>query len=173
MAQPSQNTEKAFLKAYDEYADAIFRFCMVKVSDRERALDLTQDTFTRVWEYSTKGNEISNWKPFLFRTAHNLIIDYYRKKKSVSLDEMEEEVGFLPSETAGIPAEVYAEYNIALQKLNELDETYRDPVMLRVVEGLSPRDIAETLGISENVVSVRVHRGVAKLREIANENRKK
>lgn len=168
MSQPSKNMEKAFLEAYDEYADAIFRFCMVKVSDKERALDITQDTFTRVWEYSSKGNIIDNWKPFLFRTANNLIVDYYRKKKSVSLDEMEEEVGFVPSETAGITADMQAEYTIALKKLNELDETYRDPVMLRVVEGLSPKDIAETLGISENVASVRIHRGIAKLRELAN-----
>jgi len=172
MLKPSDTIEKQFLEAYDEYSDAIFRFCIVKVSDREKALDLTQDTFTRVWEYSFKGNVIDNWKPFLFKTAYNLIIDHYRKKKSISLDEMEEEVGFVPSETAGITAEMYAEYNIALKKLNELDEAYRDPVMLRIVEGLSPKDIAETLGISENVVSVRIHRGIAKLREIAGEENK-
>jgi len=173
MALPSHDIERMFLQAYDEYADGIFRFCMVKVSDREKALDLMHDTFTRVWEYSVKGKEIDNWKPFLFKTAHNLIIDYYRKKKTVSLDKMEEETGFAPVDTTHTSAEVQAEYNIALRKLHQLDEQYRDPVLLRVVEGLSPKDIAETLGISENVVSVRIHRGIAKLREIANAQNKK
>ncbi|MEK7642115.1 MAG: RNA polymerase sigma factor, partial [Patescibacteria group bacterium] len=84
-----KSAEKAFNEIYAAHADALFRFCLVKVSDRERALDLTQDTFTRFWQRLVEESEtIDKPKTFLFAIARNAIIDWYRKKKSVSLDAM-------------------------------------------------------------------------------------
>src|SRR4051812_6244882 len=85
-----------FLDAYNQYADAIFRYCFYKVSNRERAADLVQDTFTKTWIYLSNGKKVANLKAFLYKTANNLIIDWFRKKKMYSLDTLEE-VGFDPS----------------------------------------------------------------------------
>ena len=52
-----------------------------------------QDTFCKSWDYIQKGGEVRNYKPFLYRILNNLIIDEYRKKKSVSLDEILERDG--------------------------------------------------------------------------------
>jgi RNA polymerase sigma factor (sigma-70 family) len=52
----------------------------------------------------------------------------------------------------------------ALKALEELAEPYREAVTMRYVDGLSPTEIAQAIGESENVVSVRVHRGLKKLR---------
>lgn len=168
MGKPSTTqTQEEFLTAYDEYADAVFRFCVLKVNNREVAKDIMHDTFTKTWEYVAKGNAIENWRAFLFRTAHNLIIDYYRRKKSDSLDALTEDTGFTPvsedtdAETAAEVARVHA-------ALSKIPDEYRAPLQLRFVEGMQPKEIAEVLGLNVNVVSVRIHRGIAKLQDIIN-----
>lgn len=68
-----------YIKVYDELADAIFGYCYLKVSDRERAKDILQRTFTLVWEH-VRGSSIPNIRDFLFKTADNLIGEYIRQK---------------------------------------------------------------------------------------------
>ncbi|MFM2357608.1 MAG: hypothetical protein RJA61_345 [Candidatus Parcubacteria bacterium] len=153
-----------FLKAYDEYADALFRHCYFRVSSREVALDLTQDIFTKTWEYLSQGKEVKNIKAFLFQVARNIVIDYYRKHKSVSLDvELENGVQFedMHSETGA-----RSEISHMLSALEKLPEQYREILRLRYIDDLSVSEIAETIGEKENAVSVRIHRGVEKLKEI-------
>jgi len=152
-----------FLKAYDELADAIFRHCYYRVYDREQARDLCQECFTRTWEQLASGKEIHNLKAFLYRVANNLVIDRARKKKESSLDEALEQ-GFQPAGTGN--AETAAEIGQALRAVEQLEPKYREAVRLRYIDGLSPGEIAEVTGESENNVSVRVHRGLERLRKI-------
>ncbi len=167
MENPSHTQgEKAFLAAYDQYADAIFRFLAMKISDREIARDLTQETFTRAWDFCVEGGEIREWKPFLYRTAYNLVVDSYRKKKSVSLDALIDDQGLaVPDESVSEKTTVMqAEMSRVRSAIGALDETYRDILILRYIDDLPPKDISRITGLSENVVSVRIHRGVEKLR---------
>lgn len=169
MGNPStQEGEKAFLAAYDEYGDAIFRFLTMKIADREVARDLTQETFTRAWDFCVEGGEIREWRPFLYRTAYNLVVDTYRKKKAVSLDALVDDEGFSVTDD-GIGAKhtvANAEMTKVRAHIDALDETYRDIMILRYVDDLPPKVIAEVTGLSENVVSVRIHRGIEKLRQL-------
>src|SRR6266566_458854 len=89
--------EQLFIQVYDQFADAIFRHCWFRVSDRERAKDLTQETFVKVWKILDRGESVENMRAYLYRIANNLIIDHYRKKKDVSLDLLQED-GFEPLE---------------------------------------------------------------------------
>src|SRR3989344_5058424 len=98
MEKTSQQEEKEFLAAYDEYSAAIFRFLTMKIADREVARALTQETFTRGWDYCREGGAIREWRPFLYRTAYNLVVDVYRKKRSVSLDSLIDDEGFAVSD---------------------------------------------------------------------------
>jgi RNA polymerase sigma-70 factor, ECF subfamily len=77
-----------FETIYEKESDAIFRFCLVRVSDREQALDITQEVFLRLWQSLQKGEDIRNSRAFLFTIAHRLVIDWYRKKKSLSWDKI-------------------------------------------------------------------------------------
>lgn len=129
------------------------------------AHDLTQDTFTRVWDYCRDGNEVSQWKPFLFRIAYNLVIDYYRKKRSISLDALEEDAGFIAPDTASLSASDEAEHARLRSTLRAMDDTYRDVLLLRYVEDMPVKEIGEILQLSPNIVSVRIHRGIKILRE--------
>src|SRR3989338_4276591 len=159
----------AFEKIYGEEADIIFRFCLVRVSNREQALDITQETFLRLWQTLLQEKEILNTKAFLFTVAHRLIIDWYRKKKSVSLDNLmqnQTNTQFDIINTMNIDsAELKAEGRYLVEKIQELRSTFQQPVYLRFVEGLSPPEIGEILGISANAASVRVNRGLLELRK--------
>jgi RNA polymerase sigma-70 factor (ECF subfamily) len=165
MAMPEiGEIEKAmFLKAFDDYGDAIFRHCCFRVWDRERARELAQESFTKTWEYLSRGKPIDNIKAFLYRVANNLIIDESRKKKAGSLDGLMEE-GFEPEDGRPDPSE-WAEAARSLDALQKLPTKYREVLTMRFVEGLGPKEIASILGESENSVSVRINRGVNALKK--------
>jgi RNA polymerase sigma-70 factor, ECF subfamily len=163
-----------FEQAFEAYSDELFRHASIRLSDRERAMELTQETFMKVWAYAKKGSEdIRDLRPFLYRTLRNLIIDEYRKHKATSLEAMAErnqadvEDYLPPDESNTLEAAIGRHDGVkALQALKELPDLYREAMLLRYVEGLSPQEIAKLIGESENVVSVRVHRGLKKLKAL-------
>jgi len=162
--------EKSFLAAYDANADALFRHCVARVRDRDLAKDIVQETFTRTWAYLAEGKKVEHLRAFLYRTLNNAIVDTMRKKRSVSLDVMYEEEGFeIADEPQEIALEVREEIGDALQLLSSLDETYSSVIAMRFIDELSPGEISAILGVSENVVSVRIHRGVKQLRKLWSE----
>jgi RNA polymerase sigma-70 factor (ECF subfamily) len=170
--------EKAFLEAFEAHSDALFRHAYFRVSDRERAYDLTQDTYLKAWDYIVQGGEVKQYKSFLYRILHNLIIDSYRKKSSRSLDELLENEATAAateerlSEGSVREAEERLDEEALIVKIREripeLPEHYREVLTLRFVDGFGTGEIAEMVGVSENVVSVRIHRGIAKLKILCN-----
>ena len=165
--------EKRFNAAFESYSDELFRHASMRLSERERAVELTQECFMKAWNYAKKGGEVREWRPFLFQTLRNLIIDEYRKKKAVSLesllgDENESSEILLPPDESNTlnSAMDRLDGGAALERLKDLPILYGEVLSLRFVESLSPREIAEIVGETENVVSVRIHRGLKKLREL-------
>ncbi len=165
--------ENTFKKTYEEESDAIFRFCLTRVSDRDQALDITQETFLRLWKNLLEQKDISNHRAFLFTIARNLIIDWYRKKKSISLDNIidggSEQFDLIDTSSSNNLL-LKSEGKYVLDKISELAKTYQTPVYLRLVEDLSPQEIGIILNISTNAVSVRINRGLEELRKITGYN---
>lgn len=156
-----------FQKIYEEESDAIFRFCLTRVSSREQSLDITQDTFLRLWNSLLEKKDISNYRAFLFTIARNLIIDWYRKKKSISLDKIIDDSDGqfdLIDNSLTDNLEIKSDGKFILNKISELGETYQTPIYLRFVDDLSITEIAEVLNISNNAVSVRINRGLEELK---------
>jgi len=159
--------EQAYLAAFEEYADVLYRHCFFRVSDKERAKDIVADTFMRTWDYLSKGNTIDNFRPFLYRTLNNLIVDEYRKKKSESLDALlgEHDVpeGAFDDLVEGSLEEV--EFSLDAQRipllLEQMPEKHREVVVMRFIDGLLPAEIATMLNEPVNTISVRIHRGLA------------
>jgi RNA polymerase sigma-70 factor (ECF subfamily) len=169
-----RDLEEQFKEAFERYSDDLFRHAVLRLSDRERALELTQECFTRAWEYLQKGEVIREFRPFLYRTLKHLIIDEYRKHKTHSLEAMLEDhegssvEALMPQDESNTLAAAIERFEgkEALAALPKLPDTYREVLTLRFVEGLSPKEIAELIAESENVVSVRIHRGLKKLKTL-------
>jgi RNA polymerase sigma factor (sigma-70 family) len=112
---------------------------------------------------------IKNPRALLFKITSNLVIDWYRKKKAVSLDNLiDSENGdkYLQiSDSSFEQIEIQSEGKIFLKYISMLDVTYQQVVYLRYVEDMSPKEIAEVTGLSVNVVSVRINRGIEILKK--------
>jgi RNA polymerase sigma-70 factor (ECF subfamily) len=171
--------ETLFLQAFDDYADALYRHAFFRLSDKEKAKDAVADAFTRTWDFVRKGGVVLDFKPFLYKTLNRLIIDEYRKKRTESLDALLDDdavpEGAFPELVHGgrEETEFLSDAKAIRPLFEEMPVGYRAVVMMRYMEGLSPKEIAELLGVSENVVSVRIHRGVDWLkREYTQKERK-
>lgn len=157
--------EHEFMKAYDAYADALFRHCYFRLYDRERAKDLVQEVFMKAWEYIAKGREVENIRAFLYRILHNLIVDEFRKRKTVSLDELKESGTDIVS-TEKLNQNDLSELKNIISFFNELPPKYREAATMRYIDDLVPKEIAAIIGESENNVSVRINRAIARLRAL-------
>ncbi len=175
----SGGQEERFLEAFEEYGDALFRHASIRLSDRERAIDVVHDTFTKVWSYVRSGQEIDSFRPFLYKVLNNLIIDEYRKRKESSLDAMLEVEGvtegsfeeLVDDSTEALAATIDGKR--AFEMLRELSDEYREIITLRFVDGLGPKEISELIEESENVVSVRLHRALKALRNAIEQEEKR
>lgn len=174
--RPAQ--EKAYLEAFETYSDPLFRHAFFRLSNRDRALELTQETFLKAWDYVQGGGEVQQFKSFLYRILNNLIIDEYRKHKQSSLDEMlEDDTGALEARMSegsvheteeGLDEEKLLERVRA--RIPDLPEAYREAITMRYIDGFTPKEIASMIGVTENVVSVRLHRGTLKLKALCAKN---
>ncbi len=162
--------EEKLLEAYNMYSDEIFRFGLFKLSNREKAKDILQETFMKTWLYISKGGQIDNMRAFLYKTASNNVIDEYRKQDRVdnkleSLEDMSES-GFDPGfdEVESLIDNMDGER--AMELIKQLPKIYSEVLFLRYSGSQSVPEIAEILNQSENVISVRINRGLNKLKEI-------
>lgn len=163
--------EERFLKAYEEYGDALFRHAAMRISDREKAIDVVHDTFTKVWSYVRGGHEIDSYRPFLYKVLNNLIIDTYRKQREASLDALLEREGVSEgsfdelSEDSTEALAATIDGRQAFELIGTLPDAYREVLLLRFIDELGPREISVLIEESENVVSVRINRGLKMLRD--------
>lgn len=160
----SFSSEERFTSMYQEYYRELYRYCFCRVSSLDTALDIVQETFHRTWQYLKKGKTIVHNKSFLYTIARNLIIDEYRQKKFSSLDLL---IGTEMEPAVTVEEELYLYADIAYVRncINQLPLTYKVVLQMRYIEDCSITTIAEKLSITENVVSVRIYRGLCKLRE--------
>ncbi len=166
-----ESQEDSFLKAFEEYSDALFRHAFIRVSNREKAIDIVHDTFTKVWIYIRAGHKIDSYRSFLYKVLNNLIIDEYRKRKEASLDALMEIDGVDESSFSDLSentVEALAatiDGRKAFELLSELPDVYREVITFRFIDGLGPKEISDLTEESENVISVRIYRGLKILRE--------
>ncbi len=123
----------------------------------------------KTWVSLQDGSTIDNIRAFVYTTAHNLVVDWYRRKKEVSLEVLAED-GFDPADKCQGP-EDDAEFESLLLILNDLSPEDKELVLMRHVEGIKPREIALKMGTDSNTISVRIHRATRRLKDILNNKR--
>ncbi len=164
------NQRETFEQAYVDFGDSVFRYIYFRIFDRDAARDLTQETFYKVWDYLAKGKQVDNLKAFLFRTAHNLTVNAIRDRKPVSsLEDMQETLGFdAPDENAQASAETAREIHEVIESFSIFREEDANLMKMRYVDGLTVQEISSVTRMSENSVSVKIHRLIQKLKEYHN-----
>jgi RNA polymerase sigma-70 factor (ECF subfamily) len=159
-----QHDQEAFAQLYEEYFDKIYRYVTLKIGDEMEAEDVTQQVFLNtlhsISSFKWKGIPFSAW---LFRIAHNQVVDYLRKKKhaTVPLDES------LPSNN-GNPQQV-AERELDIERLllatKKLTEAQREVISLRFTSGLPIAEAAKVMGKSQGAVKALQHSAILALRK--------
>lgn len=168
---PSENKkdrddkEEVLTNAYHDNEKGLKKYAFFKLHDHDRSEDLVQDTFLKTWRYLVRGGKIDLAKAFLYHILNNLIVDEYRKHKTISLDGLLEK-GFEPrAHSPELPSDM-GDAKTALLLLEQLPERYKKVLRLRYVQGLSLTEISLITGQSKNVVAVQIHRGLAKIRHL-------
>lgn len=155
-----------FVENYDKYSDAIFRYCLFRVFDREKAKDIMQETFTKTWQYLEEGNEVKNMRAFLYKVAHNLSVNEAIRPKAYSLDEMNENIDFDPEDKKSLSVEQKAEISLLFSKMDMLEEGEREILTMRYINDLAVSEIAGLLNMIPNSVSVRIRRAEESLKKL-------
>lgn len=142
---------KEYNQAVDLYSDNVYRFILKNIRDEERARDIVQDTYEKLWRNAPNVNA-EKVKSYLFTTAYHTMIDVLRKEKRQTLLEDYQ----VPEETHD---HQYSDLSEVLNEaVNRLPEIQRTVLMLRDYEGYSYKEIGEVTLLSEAQVKVYIFR---------------
>lgn len=141
----------------NKYADGVYRFILKNLGDEERARDIIQDSFFKMWE---KSLEISyeKAKSYLFTTAYHTMIDDIRREKRT--DRIED------VQTPDMSVQnAYTDLQEVLHHaLNRLPEIQKSVITLRDYEGYSYEEIGQITGLNESQVKVYIYRARVSLK---------
>lgn len=148
----SRMTAVEYNLCVEKFADAIYRFVLKNLKDEDKAKDIIQDTFEKLWmKINTVSFEKS--KSYLFTTAYHTMIDLLRKEKKMTIlsDEHSATLGHVKQ---------YSDLNEILhQAINNLPESQKAVILLRDYEGYSYEEISDITGLNEAQVKVYIYRG--------------
>jgi len=145
-------------KCVDQYADAVYRFILKNMRVEDRAKDVVQDSFMKMWE-KRKNIEASKAKSYLFTTAYHCMVDVIRREKKV-LYKDNPPVSL--EQTNQNPHDLKEILNEALDLLPEIQKTV---ILLRDYEGYSYEEIGEICDLNESQVKVYIYRARLSLKK--------
>ncbi len=156
----------AFGTLYDAYMPRIYRFVFLKTGRKQDAEDITHQVFLSAWQnigkYESKGFPFSSW---LYRIASNAVIDHYRtKREHRNIETVPEEI---IAETPDLEGRIDTAFELELVKtaLSQLEEDQQNILLMKFVDELSNKEIAEALGKNEGTVRVIQHRALKQLKK--------
>jgi RNA polymerase sigma-70 factor (ECF subfamily) len=144
----------AFAGLYERFHRVVHAVVLARVTAGD-APDVVQDVFAEVWSRLADLREPAAFPGWIVTMARNRAIDAARRRRPVSDDKADLAVSPPPTSEAAA----------ALRAIRTLPETYRETLVMRLVEGLSGPEIAERTGMTPESVRVHLHRGIKLLRE--------
>ena len=124
---------------------------------------MVQETFMKTWRFLLRGGKIDVMKSFLYHVLNNLIIDSYRKHKTVSLDALLEK-GFEPSANPAEHLINVSDGKQALLLIPNLPFKYQRVMKMRYIQDLSLKEMSLITGQTKNSLAVQLFRGLRKLK---------
>ena len=151
-------TTREYNRAVEDYSDGLYRFILKNIRDKEKARDIIQDSYEKLW---IKHDMISasKVKSYLFSTAYHTMIDSIRKDaRLANFEVMNKDLYFHENQYSGLD-------EILHHAINRLPEIQRSVILLRDYEGYSYQEISEISGLTESQVKVYIYRGRAFLKK--------
>ncbi|MGB7845896.1 MAG: sigma-70 family RNA polymerase sigma factor [Candidatus Acidiferrum sp.] len=162
-----QGDRAAFGLLYTRYARMVHGILLARVpySDVD---DLVQDVFLQALPRLSSLREISKFPGWLAAIARNRATDFHRRVKPNDALDAESNAAETeqPPPSSRPPAHSNAEARAVLDAICSLPEAYREPLVLRLVEGMTGPEIAARTGLTHGSVRVNLHRGMQQLREV-------
>ena len=163
-----RSDERAWVQFLAEHRDRIYRFCIRMVRNHHAAEDLTQDVFKRAVEFIDTYRGEASLRTWLYSIARNQCITYLTGRSAGRQSDLDETWFADLTDDNPDPERLSAsqELSLALESaLGELDQAFREVILLREIEGLTYEDIAQVTGVPPNTVKTRIHRARAQLQQ--------
>lgn len=163
-----QHDEEAFAELYEKYFDKIYRYVSLKIGNRVEAEDMTQQVFINalrsISSFKWRGLPFSAW---LFRIAHNQVVDYLRKKTRQPVFSLNESI----MASKDNPQKM-TEQNMNVEQLvlatKNLTPAQQEVIALRFAGELPISQVARIMGKSEGAIKALQHSAIVSLRKILN-----
>jgi len=163
-----KHDEEAFAELYERYFDKIYRYVCLKIGNRVEAEDMTQQVFVNalhsISSFKWRGLPFSAW---LFRIAHNQVVDYLRKKTRQPLSPLNELIT-----ASGDNPQKITEQKINIEQLvlatKGLTSAQQEVIALRFAGDLPISQVAKIMGKSEGAIKALQHSAIVSLRKTLN-----
>jgi len=156
----------AFGRLYDMHIDRVYRHIYYRVGNTADTEDLAQQVFVKAWKairrYKKTASPFLAW---LIKISHNLVVDFYRSKKSEAYIDFDV-VSTKPETDPAHLVEVQFSQQEIRRAINKLHGDQQQVILMRFIEDFLYAEIAAALGKSEGAIRVILHRGLAKLKTI-------
>lgn len=157
----------AFSKLYDLFIDPIYRYVYYRVNEAD-VEDIVESVFIKVWQFMYKYKQKKNtyFSSWIFRVAHNLVVDHYRKSKNLEYDALNQDLVDDRREHSPIRNTENSLDNTVLKKaIATLSRTYQDVIVYKYVNDLTNEEISQIMEKSEGSIRILQFRALKALRE--------
>ncbi len=144
-------TVSEYNQCVDQFSDRVYRFALKSLKDEDHARDIVQDCFEKLW-IKKEGIVFEKARSYLFTSAYNAMVDFWRREKFRGEEEdLEEKHHYEPNHYTGLRPVI----NKALDKLPEVQRTV---LLLRDYEGYDYAEIGKICDLSDSQVKVYIYR---------------
>lgn len=161
-----QGEQEAFAQLYESHFDKIFRYVVLKIRNQAEAEDMAQQVFIKAYEsigsYQSQGVPFTAW---LFRIAHNQMVDYVRKQSKKQTVPLDESLQIKDDSDVEHEVEVKIEMEKVVLATAKLTKAQREVISLRFAGGLSITEAAKTMRKSEGAIKALQHSAILALRK--------
>ena len=160
-----QGDKEAFAQLYEEYFDKIYRYIVLKMGNKTEAEDLTQQVFLKslrsISSFNWKGVPFSSW---LYRIAHNLVVDYLRKSSKQNIGSIDN-IEAVSDSNPQLEVERKLDIEQVLRAARDLTAAQREVISLRFSSDLTIAEVAGIMSKSQGAVKALQHSAIAALRK--------
>ena len=156
--------EAALSVLFDTYYEKLYLFAEKYIYDSDKAHDIVQDVFLKIWENAERLELTSSIQHYLFASVRNGCLNYLKSLQIEDRNNRKYAEAYIESQNVDMVDDEDLLARVR-QVLDELPEKCREVCLLRFVEGYKYAEIAARLDMNENTVKAQLHRGMERLKQ--------